>query len=213
MPAGFQLLQIELYLNYIYAVIANGTDFQVANYDWSNNYTIVSQSSLYPAYMDVTASSTLNPSIQVDSSFIWVKFHSTATGLTKMLMLPTTDLTGTATIVTHTERFIGLKLSIIDAYFYVNEQGHEYIFQNFLQPNQTQLYFFNNTMSGMGTWNIADMIIDQSIPGNFVAVIHKPFSRLWLTKINWTLGTTSNIFSSAYTWNYGMAPSLKSMGF
>jgi hypothetical protein len=102
MSAGFQLVEIKLYLNYIYAVIADGSSFRVVSYDWNNNYSLVSQSSLYPAYMNLTASSTLNPSISVDAALTRVRFHATSTGLTRMLMLPTSDLAGTATLVTHT---------------------------------------------------------------------------------------------------------------
>jgi hypothetical protein len=88
--------------------------------------------------------------------------------------------------------------------------GHEYIFRDFLRPNQTQLYFFNNTSSGTG---LANLYIDQSLPGNFVAIIDKANTRLWLTQITSTAGTPYNTFSSAYTYNYGMAPNIKSMGF
>ena len=118
MPTGFVLIQLEVYERSIFAVVAKSTGFYIINYDWTNNYTIIDQSPIISAFVDLTATSIRNPTMTVDSVKVGVLFYLSATdATTNQKIMSTTNLSNIGPGVARSLSYTVMRLTLIDAYY------------------------------------------------------------------------------------------------
>lgn len=91
--AGLQLIHVRAYSQKIYGIAANGTHFQIVNCDWPNGFTIIDQSPVFPAFIDLSTQHSQNPRIYQWNSLLQVRYYDSLNSSAKIIQASLTDLT------------------------------------------------------------------------------------------------------------------------
>ena len=91
--AGYQLIHVRAYSQKIFGIAANGTHFQILNCDWPNDFTVIDQSPIFPAFIDLTTQHSQNPRIYLWNSKIQVRYYDSINSSAKIIQASPSDLT------------------------------------------------------------------------------------------------------------------------